>query len=152
MCGMPDDPPDPFDLQRFVEAQDGAYERALAELRSGSKQSHWIWFVFPQIAGLGSSAMNARFSIASLEEAVAYLEHPLLGPRLIECVDAVIALEARSARQVFGPDDVKFRSCLTLFHRAAPEEHRFTDALAKYFNGELDDATLLRLADTYGGS
>src|SRR5581483_7740601 len=107
------------------------YARALGELRAGRKDTHWIWYIFPQIAGLGSSAMNARFSIGSLEEAVAYLEHPLLGPRLIECVDAVLALEGRSARQVFGPDDVKFRSCLTLFHRAAPEEHRFSDALAK---------------------
>ena len=148
---MAGDHPDPFDLQRFVDAQAGAYARALAELRAGSKQSHWIWFVFPQIAGLGSSAMNARFSIGSLEEAVAYLEHPLLGPRLIECVDAVLALERRSARQVFGPDDVKFRSCLTLFHRAAPEEHRFSDALAKYFGGELDARTLEQLATTYGG-
>jgi uncharacterized protein (DUF1810 family) len=148
---MPDDHPDPFDLQRFVDAQDGAYAQALAELRAGAKRSHWIWFIFPQIAGLGSSAMNARFSIGSLEEAVAYLDHPLLGPRLIECVDAVIALEGRSAPQVFGPDDVKFRSCLTLFHRAAPEEHRFADALAKYFGGELDARTLEQLAATFGG-
>ena len=148
---MADDHPDPFDLQRFVEAQDGAYARALAELRAGRKESHWIWYVFPQIAGLGSSPMNARFSIRSLEEAVAYLAHPLLGPRLIECVDAVIALEGRSARHVFGADDVKFRSCLTLFHRAAPEEPRFADALAKYFNGELDARTLEQLAATFGG-
>jgi uncharacterized protein (DUF1810 family) len=148
---MSDNHPDPFDLQRFVEAQDGVYARALAELRAGRKESHWIWFVFPQITGLGSSAMNARYAIGSLEEAVAYLAHPVLGPRLAECVDAVIALDGRSARQVFGPDDVKFRSSLTLFHRAAPEEHRFSDALAKYFGGELDGRTLEQLATTYGG-
>ena len=148
---MSDQHPDPFDLQRFVGAQDGAYATALAELRAGAKQSHWIWFIFPQVVGLGSSAMNARFSIGSLEEAVAYLEHPMLGPRLIESVDAVIALEGRSARQVFGPDDVKFRSSLTLFHRAAPEERRFSDALAKYFGGELDIRTLEQLAATFGG-
>jgi uncharacterized protein (DUF1810 family) len=151
MGSMPADHPDPFDLQRFVEAQDGAYPQALAELRAGRKDTHWIWYVFPQIAGLGSSAMSARFSIRSLEEAEAYLDHPLLGPRLIECVDAVLALDGRTARQVFGPDDVKFRSCLTLFHRAAPEERRFTDALAKYFGGEPDGRTLEQLAATYGG-
>jgi uncharacterized protein (DUF1810 family) len=143
--------PDPFDLQRFVEAQATTYAQALAELEAGRKQGHWIWFVFPQIAGLGSSAMNVRYSIGSLEEAVAYLEHRVLGPRLRECVDAVNALEGRSARKVFGPDDVKFRSCLTLFHRAAPEEPRFASALAKYFGGEQDTATLQRLAATFGG-
>ncbi len=143
--------PDPFDLQRFVAAQATTHAQALAELRAGRKQSHWIWFVFPQIAGLGSSAMNVRYSIGSLEEAVAYLEHPLLGPRLRECVDAVNALDGRSAQQVFGPDDVKFRSCLTLFHRAAPEEPRFATALAGYFAGEQDTATLQRLAATFGG-
>jgi uncharacterized protein (DUF1810 family) len=145
------DDPDPFDLQRFVDAQDGVYPRALAELKAGRKQSHWIWFILPQIEGLGSSAMNARYSIGSLEEAVAYLEHPVLGARLRETVDAVNALEGRSARQVFGPDDVKFRSCLTLFHRAAPEERRFSEALATYFAGEQDTATLQRLAATFGG-
>jgi uncharacterized protein (DUF1810 family) len=142
---------DPFDLQRFVDAQDGVYPQALAELKAGHKQSHWIWFVFPQIAGLGASAMNRRYAIGSLEEAVAYLEHSVLGPRLRNCVDTVNALEGRSARQVFGPDDVKFRSSLTLFHRAAPEEHRFSDALATYFAGEQDTRTLELLAETFGG-
>jgi len=142
---------DPFDLARFTDAQAGAYARALAELKAGRKQSHWIWFIFPQIAGLGASAMNRRYSIGSLEEAVAYLEHPVLGARLRECVDAVNALEGRSARQVFGADDVKFRSSLTLFQRAAPDEPRFADALAKYFAGEQDGATLQRLAETFGG-
>jgi uncharacterized protein (DUF1810 family) len=148
---MSADHPDPFGLTRFVEAQDSVYPRALAELKAGRKESHWIWFIFPQIEGLGSSAMNRRYAISSLEEAVAYLEHPVLGARLRDCVDAVNALESRSARQVFGPDDVKFRSSLTLFHRAAPDEHRFSDALAKYFAGEQDGATLERLADTFGG-
>ncbi|HEY1752093.1 MAG TPA: DUF1810 domain-containing protein [Caulobacteraceae bacterium] len=144
---------DPFDLKRFVEAQDGGvYERALGELQAGRKQGHWIWFVFPQIAGLGSSAMNRRYAIGSLEEAVAYLEHPILGARLRDCVDAINALEGRSARQVFGADDVKLRSSLTLFHRAEPEEHRFSAALAKYFAGDQDDATLELLAETFGGS
>lgn len=144
-------PDDPFDLARFVEAQATTYDQALAELRAGRKESHWIWFVFPQIAGLGSSAMNRRYAISSLEEAVAYLDHPVLGARLRECVDAVNGLEGRSARQVFGADDVKVRSSLTLFHRAQPGEPRFSDALAKYFGGEQDTATLQRLAATFGG-
>jgi len=148
---MSDEHPDPFDLQRFVEAQEGVYPRALAELRAGRKESHWIWFIFPQIAGLGTSAMNRRYAIGSLEEAVAYLAHPVLGERLRECVDAVERLEGRSARQLFGPDDVKVRSSLTLFHRAAPDDHRFSDALAKYFAGEPDNRTLEILADTFGG-
>ena len=142
---------DPFDLARFTEAQADTYPQALAELKAGRKESHWIWFVFPQIAGLGASAMNRRYAITSLEEAVAYLAHPELGPRLRECMDAVNALEGRSALQVFGPDDVKFRSSLTLFHRAAPDEPRFAAALAKYFAGEQDTATLQRLAETFGG-
>jgi uncharacterized protein (DUF1810 family) len=144
---------DPFDLKRFVDAQEGGvYERALGELKAGRKQGHWIWFIFPQIAGLGSSAMNRRYAIGSLEEAVAYLEHPVLGGRYRDCVDAINALEGRSARQLFGGDDVKVRSSLTLFHRAEPEEHRVSAALAKYFGGEQDDATLQLLADTFGGS
>jgi uncharacterized protein (DUF1810 family) len=148
---MSDEHADPFRLERFVEAQAGVYPRALAELKAGRKQSHWIWFVFPQIAGLGSSAMNVRYAIGSLEEAVAYLEHPVLGPRLRDCVDAVNGLAGRSAREVFGPDDVKFRSSLTLFHRAAPQETRFADALARYFAGEQDTATLQIMAATFGG-
>jgi uncharacterized protein (DUF1810 family) len=148
---MSADHPDPFDLQRFVDAQEGVFPRALAELKAGRKESHWIWFVLPQIAGLGSSAMNTRYAIGSLEEAVAYLEHPVLGARLRDTIDAVNALQGRSAQQVFGPDDVKFRSSLTLFHRAAPEAHRFSEALAKYFGGELDPRTLEQLAATFGG-
>jgi uncharacterized protein (DUF1810 family) len=148
---MPSRADDRFDLERFVEAQATAYARALAELKAGRKESHWMWFVLPQIAGLSSSATGVRYSIGSLEEAVAYLEHPLLGARLRECVDTVVALEGRTARQVFGPDDVKLRSCLTLFHRAAPEESRFSKALERYFAGEQDTATLQLLAATFGG-
>jgi uncharacterized protein (DUF1810 family) len=142
---------DPFDLARFTQAQVSTCDRALAELKAGRKQTHWIWFIFPQIAGLGSSAMNKRYAIGSLEETVAYLAHPVLGQRLRQCVDAVNALEGRSAAQIFGPDDVKFRSSLTLFHRAAPDEPRFAAALAKYFGGDEDNATLQLLAATYGG-
>jgi uncharacterized protein (DUF1810 family) len=142
---------DPFDLARFVEAQAGVYPDALAELKAGRKDTHWIWFVFPQLAGLGTSAMNRRYAIGSLEEAVAYLEHPVLGPRLRECVDTVNGLQGRTARAIFGPDDVKVRSSLTLFHRAAPQEARFAEALAKYFGGEQDGRTLQLLAATFGG-
>jgi uncharacterized protein (DUF1810 family) len=142
---------DPFDLARFVEAQAGVYEEALAELRAGRKQGHWIWFIFPQIAGLGSSATSRRYAITSLEEAVAYLEHPLPGARLWDCVDVLNALQGRTARQIFGGDDVKVRSSLTLFHRAAPDEARFAQALETYFDGEPDILTLERLAPTFGG-
>ena len=145
------DDPDPFDLQRFVDAQGEVYARALAELKAGRKDSHWIWFILPQIEGLSSSPTGVRYSIGSLEEAVAYLDHSVLGARLRETVDTVNALTGRSAREVFGPDDVKFRSSLTLFHRAAPGERRYADALAKYFGGEQDAATLQRLAATFGG-
>ena len=136
---------DPFDLARFVEAQAGTVERALAELRAGRKQSHWMWFVFPQIAGLGSSPMAQRYAIASLDEARAYLAHPLLGPRLRDCTQAAIAAPG-SAREVFGsPDDMKFRSSMTLFARAAPEESLFPEALARFYEGVEDAKTLDRL-------
>ena len=134
------------DLQRFLDAQADAYETALTELRRGRKTSHWMWFVFPQIAGLGHSAMARFYAIASLDEARAYLAHPVLGPRLIACVQAVNALQGRTAHAIFGsPDDVKFRSSLTLFTKAAPEEAVFAEALAKYFGGRLDPLTLERL-------
>jgi uncharacterized protein (DUF1810 family) len=148
---MPGEHADPFELARFVEAQAGVYPRALAELKAGRKESHWIWFVFPQIAGLGASPMNRRYAIGSLEEAVAYLEHPVLGPRLRECVDTVIGLQGVTARAIFGPDDVKFRSSLTLFHRAAPQDPRFAETLARYFGGEQDNRTLQLLSETFGG-
>jgi uncharacterized protein (DUF1810 family) len=139
-------PDDPFDLQRFVDAQDPVYDRVCAELRNGRKQSHWMWFVFPQIAGLGHSAMAQRYAISSLEEAKAYLAHPTLGPRLRECARLVTLVEGKSAREILGPpDDMKFRSCLTLFAHAAPEDRVFADALGKYFNGEEDPSTLARL-------
>ncbi|GJE70251.1 DUF1810 domain-containing protein [Methylorubrum podarium] len=138
---------DAFDLNRFVEAQDGVYEGALAELRGGRKRSHWMWFVFPQIAGLGSSAMARRYAIASLAEAQAYLAHPLLGDRLRTCTRAANAWADRSAHALFGaPDDVKFRSSMTLFAQADPEAADFTRALATFFAGEPDPLTLEKLS------
>lgn len=141
---------DPFDLQRFVDAQDagGTHARALAELRAGRKQSHWMWFVFPQLEGLGLSAMSRRYAISGLAEAAAYLAHPVLGPRLRECVATVNAVEGRSARELMGsPDDMKLRSCLTLFARATPDAEAFEAALSRYFAGEEDPATVSRLCD-----
>ena len=137
---------DPFDLDRFVRAQAGVIDQALAELRAGTKRSHWMWFVFPQIEGLGHSAMAQRYAIRSLAEARAYLAHPLLGARLRESVAAALTAEGRSAREVFGsPDDLKFRSSLTLFAHAAPDEPIFGEALARYFEGEPDPMTERRL-------
>ena len=137
---------DPFDLRRFVAAQDGVYGDVVAELRAGRKRSHWMWFVFPQIAGLGSSAMAKRYAIASRAEAEAYLAHPVLGERLRACTDLVLAVRDRDITAILGsPDDVKFRSSMTLFGRAAPGEARFGAALDRYFGGEPDVATLQRL-------
>jgi uncharacterized protein (DUF1810 family) len=134
---------DRFRLQRFVDAQDRVHETALAELKAGRKQTHWMWFVFPQVAGLGMSAMAQRYAISGLEEAIAYLAHPVLGARLRECTAAVNALAGRTAHDIFGsPDDLKFRSSMTLFAQAAPEEALFGDALEKYFGGAPDRATL----------
>ena len=135
------------DLARFVTAQDGVIARALAELKAGHKQSHWMWFVFPQIAGLGHSAMAQRYAIADLDEARAYLAHPVLGPRLKQCTEAVLAIEGKSAHAIFGsPDDLKFRSSMTLFAAAAAEEPHFRAALDKYFAGQGDALTLNRLS------
>ena len=129
-------------MNRFVEAQASTYERALAELRSGRKRSHWMWYVFPQLAGLGRSATAERYAIASLAEAGAYLKHPVLGPRLIECATAVLDVEGRSAHEIFGsPDDLKLRSCATLFALVSAPESVFTRLLAKYFDGG-DEQTL----------
>jgi uncharacterized protein (DUF1810 family) len=134
---------DPFDLQRFVAAQDGVYDQACDELRDGRKASHWMWFVFPQLRGLGHSAMAIRYGIASLEEARAYLRHPLLGPRLQECTRLALRVEGRAITQILGPpDDLKFRSCMTLFQRADPDEALFGEALRKYFGGAPDARTL----------
>jgi uncharacterized protein (DUF1810 family) len=138
---------DRFDLQRFVAAQQGVYEQARAELRDGMKRSHWMWFVFPQIRGLGFSAMSRRYAIASVEEAAAYLEHPVLGPRLRECTALVLQVEGRSIDRIFAsPDDMKFHSCMTLFDRAdrAPERI-FAAALQKFFGATPDPQTLERL-------
>lgn len=137
---------DPFDLARFVAAQAPVYERALAELRAGRKESHWMWFVFPQIEGLGVSVTAQTYAIRSLAEAKAYLAHPLLGARLKDCAAAVLAVNAKSAQAIFGaPDELKFRSSMTLFARAAPDEPLFREALEKYFDGKDDEATLARL-------
>jgi uncharacterized protein (DUF1810 family) len=134
---------DPFDLERFVEAQAHNYADALAELRRGRKTTHWMWYVFPQIAGLGASPMSVEYAIGSIEEARAYLKHPVLGPRLRTCVEALLALGERSANAVMGsPDDLKLRSCLTLFAEAAPEEPLFRAALDRYFDGAMDGLTL----------
>ena len=137
---------DRYDLERFVTAQAGIYERACAELRAGEKRSHWMWFIFPQIAGLGMSEMSVRFAISSLDEARAYLDHPLLGERLRECTEIVNALTHRAAEAIFGyPDDMKFRSSMTLFARAAEEGSVFQRALDRYFSGEMDAETLKRI-------
>jgi uncharacterized protein (DUF1810 family) len=142
---MPDTD-DPFDLQRFVDAQAPVYDRVLLELREGRKRSHWMWFVFPQIAGLGSSPMAQRYAIASRTEAAAYLAHPLLGPRLRECARLVTATEGRSIYDILdSPDDMKFHSSMTLFAEASPSDADFRAALDKYFGGEPDTATLAHL-------
>jgi uncharacterized protein (DUF1810 family) len=134
------------DLQRFVDAQGRVIARVRDELKAGEKKSHWMWFIFPQIAGLGMSAMSQHYSISCLDEARAYLDQPVLGPRLIECVRAVNAVEGRSAYEIFGPpDDMKFRSSLTLFAAAAPDNPIFAEALARYFGGEADPLTLEKL-------
>ena len=135
---------DPYDLERFVAAQDAGstYDRALGELRAGRKSGHWMWFVFPQIAGLGTSDTSRRYAIASRAEAAAYLRHPLLGPRLIECAQIVEAADALSATQILGPIDArKLQSCMTLFMRAAPEEPLFGRVLDRYFAGVPDHST-----------
>ena len=135
-------------LDRYVKAQAPIHARALAELRAGRKQSHWMWFIFPQITGLGRSAMSHTYAIQSLDEAREYLAHPVLGARLRECCRAVMDVEGKTAHEIFrSPDDLKFRSCLTLFARAAPDESLFDDLLVKYFGGEEDPATLELLAE-----
>jgi uncharacterized protein (DUF1810 family) len=140
---------DPFHLQRFVGAQEDAaiYARALAELRAGRKQGHWIWFVFPQIAGLGSSPMSQAYAIRSLEEARAYLDHPLLGRRLRESTEALLAADPDASAEAIlgGIDALKVRSSMTLFHRAAPEDQLFKDALARFYDSEPDPETERRL-------
>jgi uncharacterized protein (DUF1810 family) len=140
---------DPHGLDRFVAAQERSFDAALAELRRGRKRTHWMWYVFPQFAGLGSSEMSRRYAIRSAAEAEAYLKHPVLGPRLVECCEAALAIEGRSADDIFGsPDDQKLRSCATLFASVSPPGSVYQQVLAKYFGGEPDDSTLelLRVA------
>ncbi len=135
---------DVYDLERFVAAQDagGTYDQAAAELRGGRKTSHWMWFIFPQIAGLGHSATARRYAISSLDEARAYLRHPVLGPRLAECARLVAQGRGRTAEQIFGGIDAqKLRSSMTLFARADPDEHVFGQVLSHYFDGVPDEAT-----------
>ena len=133
----------PYDLERFVEAQRGAYAQACAELRRGRKTGHWIWFIFPQMKGLGMSAMSERYGIGSLAEARAYLEHSILGPRLREISEIVLGIEGRTVEEIFGwPDDMKLRSSMTLFAMASSEERVFVDVLAKYFGGKRDERTV----------
>lgn len=136
------DSTDSYDLNRFVDAQNGVYEQALAELRAGRKRSHWMWFIFPQFTGLGFSPTSQHYAIKSLDEARAYLEHRLLGARLRECADALLALKTHSASDVFGyPDDLKLKSSATLFAAVSPRESVFEKVLEKFFEGELDART-----------
>lgn len=137
---------DPFDLQRFVKAQDPVFDEVCAELRAGQKRSHWMWFIFPQLSGLGHSATAQKFAICSRQEAQAYLQHSTLGPRLRQCAQLVSAVEGRSIEQIFGfPDDLKFHSSMTLFAATAADAGTFNEALRKYFSGEPDVKTLAML-------
>jgi len=134
---------DPFDLQRFVDAQDRVYDQVLGELRAGAKRSHWIWFIFPQLAALGSSSTAKRFGIASLAEAQAYLAHPVLGARLHECARLVVAIDGRSVDDIFGwPDNLKVRSSMTLFAHATDDNADFLAVLDKFYGAEQDARTL----------
>ncbi len=143
---MGTDTRDPYNLQRFVDAQDPVFAQVCAELRQGRKTGHWMWFIFPQIAGLGHSETARKFAISSRQEAEAYLKHPVLGPRLRECSRLAALVEGRSAHQIFGsPDDLKFRSSMTLFAGVTSDNEVFTHALRKYFAGEPDGLTLQKL-------
>ena len=139
---------DPYRLERFVQAQDtdGTFQRAVAELRAGRKVTHWMWFVFPQVEGLGLSAMSQRYAISGLAEARAYLQHPVLGTRLVECATVLAGTDGKSAAEILGPvDAMKLRSSMTLFAAAAPDQPAFSAVLTKYFSGTPDEATLARL-------
>jgi uncharacterized protein (DUF1810 family) len=139
---------DPYDLKRFLDAQESTYESALTELRRGRKVGHWMWFIFPQIAGLGHSATAKHYAIGSFDEARAYLRETTLGSRLITCTEAVNAITGPSAHDIFGwPDEMKFRSCMTLFEAAAPKNLAFKTALRKYFADERDPMTLAKLKE-----
>lgn len=142
---------DRFALERFVAAQDDCYEQALSEVRAGRKRSHWMWFIFPQFAGLGFSSMSRHYAIKSLDEARAYLAHPVLGPRLSECCEAALAVEGRTAHEVFGsPDDMKLHSCATLFAHISPADSVFHRLLDRFFEGEADAKTVELLGRTAG--
>jgi uncharacterized protein (DUF1810 family) len=137
---------DPYNLTRFVEAQERVFDRVVGELKSGFKRSHWMWFIFPQIRGLGSSPMAQIYEISSLDEAKAYLRHPILGARLRECVRLVNGVDGRTRHEIFGsPDDMKFHSSMTLFALADPQDPLFAAALQKYCDGVTDSATTDRL-------
>jgi uncharacterized protein (DUF1810 family) len=139
---------DPYDLDRFVQAQKHDYHAALSEITVGHKRSHWMWYIFPQFEGLGHSSMSRRYSIKSLDEAKAYLRHPILGPRLLECCEAIVAIDGRSASEIFGsPDDMKLRSCATLFAQVSPAGSVFERLLGKYFHGERDEQTVRLVGD-----
>ena len=134
---------DPYRLDRFIEAQEGDYENALAEIRAGRKRSHWMWYVFPQFTGLGSSPTSIEYAIKSREEAKQYLAHPVLGRRLVECAEAVLRIDNRSAHEIFGsPDDMKLRSSATLFASVSPEGSVFHRLIDKYFEGKPDVRTI----------
>ncbi len=136
-------PDDPYDLNRFLSAQEGVYGRALSELKDGQKRTHWMWFIFPQIEGLGYSPTARRYSIKSMEEARQYLNHPVLGKRLLECTEAVLALKGGSVSEIFGyPDDLKFKSSMTLFEKITGTGSVFSTALDRYCQGQRDEATL----------
>src|SRR5687768_13539931 len=134
---------DPYDLKRFVQAQEDDYEQALSEIRGGRKRTHWMWYIFPQLDGLAFSSTSKHYAIKSVEEARAYLDHPTLGPRLLECAEAVVGVQGRSASEIFGsPDDQKLRSCATLFACVSPPGSVFDRLLGKYYRGGRDDKTL----------
>lgn len=142
---------DPYDLNRFLRAQEEDYEQALSEIRSGRKRTHWMWYIFPQIDGLALSPTSKHYAIKSIDEARAYLAHPVLGPRLLECAEAVVHVEGRTAREIFGPpDDLKLRSCATLFACVSPPGSVFERLLQKYYGGERDRKTLRLLGPDPG--
>jgi uncharacterized protein (DUF1810 family) len=139
---------DPYDLRRFVDAQESSYEQALTEITNGRKQSHWMWYIFPQFAGLGSSETSRRYAVKSIAEAKAYLAHPVLGPRLVQCAEAALRVEGRTAVEMFGsPDDMKLRSCATLFGLVSPGGSVFHRLIDTYFQGRRDEGTLRLIAD-----
>jgi uncharacterized protein (DUF1810 family) len=143
MPGAPTNKDDPFDLSRFTSAQERVYKTVLAELKDGSKQTHWMWFIFPQIDGLGYSSISKLYAIKSLEEAGQYLKHPVLGARLVECSTTVLAVKGRTVSEIFGyPDDLKLKSSMTLFAAVAGQQAVFARVLDKYFHGEQDGKTL----------